>query len=116
MDAVEEKLGSILGNPEMMQKIMAMAQSLGASSSNDQEPPQKETPVASIDPGMLQKLTGLSRQGSIDKEQQNLLHALRPYLNRDRIHRLENAMRAAKMARFVATALNQQGSFLQSFR
>ena len=119
MDSMEEKLGSILGNPEMMQKIMSMAQSLGSSQPPDKEPkPQEhhEPLLPNIDPKMLQNLSGLTRQGSIDKEQQNLLHALRPYLNRDRIHRLENAMRAAKMARFVASALNQQGSFLQSFR
>ncbi len=116
MDAMEEKLGSILGNPEMMQKIMTMAQTLGASTSPEKEPQKKDTPIAGIDPGMLQKLSGLSRQGNINKEQQNLLHALRPYLNQDRIHRLENAMRAAKMARFVASAMNQQGSFLQSLR
>ena len=28
MDGIEEKLGSILSNPEMMQKIMGFAQSL----------------------------------------------------------------------------------------
>lgn len=118
MDGMEEKLSSILGNPEMMQKIMTMAQSLGASQSPEKEQKQehREPSIPNIDPRMLQSLSGLSRQSSIDKEQQNLLHALRPYMNKDRIHRLENAMRAAKMARFVASALNQQGSFLQSFR
>ena len=121
MDAVEEKLGSILGNPEMMQKIMAMAQSLGGAAPAEKEAPPKESspkdlPAINIDPSMLQKLSGLTRQSSVDKEQQTLLHALRPYLNRERIHRLENAMRAAKMARFVASALNQQGSFSQLFR
>ena len=30
MDDFENKLGQILGNPEMMGKIMAMAQSFGA--------------------------------------------------------------------------------------
>ena len=29
MDEMEQKLGAVLGNPELMQKIMAMAQSLG---------------------------------------------------------------------------------------
>lgn len=118
MDGMEEKLGSILGNPEMMQKIMTMAQSLNASSPQqeaEKEPP-KASPLPDIDLGMLQKFSGIARQGSIDKEQQALLKALRPYLSRNRIHKLENAMRAAKMARIAATALGQQGSLLQSFR
>ena len=29
MDEMEEKLGSILNNPQMMQQIMSMAQSMG---------------------------------------------------------------------------------------
>ena len=29
MDDMEEKLGSILNNPQMMQQIMSMAQSMG---------------------------------------------------------------------------------------
>ena len=56
---------------------------------------------------MLAKLAGLSRQGSIDRDQQALLKALNPYLSKDRIGRLERAMRAAKMAKLA-------GSFLGS--
>jgi len=52
----------------------------------------------------------MSRQGSIDKNQQALLRALSPYLSRQRIKKLENAMRAAKMAGFAASALNAKSS------
>lgn len=104
MEGLEEKLGAILGNPETMQKIMSMAQTLGGE-------PQKEAPKAAssapdIDLSMLQKMSGLARQTSIDKDQQTLLRALAPYLSRQRIAKLENAMRAAKMARFAAAALS----------
>lgn len=122
MDNIEDKIGSILSNPEMMQKIMAMAQSLGASApqAEKQEQPRKDEPAQQsfpdIDLGMLQKVSGLAKQGSIDKEQQALLRALHPYLSRQRIRKLENAMRAAKMARFAASALNQQGTKLSSSR
>ena len=114
MDGLEEKLGSILANPEMMGKIMSMAQSLGSGQEVQASAPQpkQEAPLPNLDPGILQKLSGLTRQSSIDKEQLNLLHALRPYLSRERIHKLENAMRAAKMAQFVSGVLNQQGTFL----
>ena len=39
MDEMEQKLGAVLGNPELMQKIMAMAQSLGQPAQPAQEPP-----------------------------------------------------------------------------
>ena len=31
MDNLEQQLGAVLGNPEMMEKIMSMAQALGTS-------------------------------------------------------------------------------------
>jgi hypothetical protein len=51
---------------------------------------------------MIQKLSGLAGQSSIDKDQKTLLKALTPYLNRERILKLEKAMRAAKMARLAS--------------
>lgn len=41
MDSMEDKLGSILNDPKMMQQIMALAQSLGQST----EAPQKQEPL-----------------------------------------------------------------------
>lgn len=111
MEGLEEKLGAILKDPGMMQKIMTMAQSLGGTPSQPAPQPEK-SPAADIDLSMLQKLAGLTRQSGIDKEQQALLHALHPYLSRQRIHKLENAMRAARMARFAAAALSQSGGEL----
>lgn len=118
MDELEEKLGSILSNPQMMQQIMSLAQSLGGSS----EPPPAKEPepqmpaLPNIDIGMLQKLSGLAGQSGIDREQQALLKALGPYLSRDRVSKLERAMRAAKMARMASAFLNQGGLSLLTGR
>ena len=110
MDDMQAQMGAILGNPEMMQKIMAMAQSLQGS--QQETPPQKETPaqpaMPNIDIGMLQKLSGFMGQSNIDN-QQNLLHALGPYLSSDRVSRLEKAIRAAKMARLASGFLAGMG-------
>lgn len=104
MDEMEEKLNSVLNNPQMMQQIMAMAQSMGAQSQAKSDPPQqKNEGFPDIDIGMLQKLSGFARQGSIDKDQQTLLKALGPYLSRERIHKLEKAMRAARIARIASS-------------
>ena len=110
MDAMEDKIGSILQNPEMMQKIMALAQSLNSTPSAE-TPKEQHTASAipDIDLGMLQKISGLAKQGNIDNQQQNLLRALHPYLSSQRIQKLENAMRAARMAKIAASILGTQG-------
>lgn len=100
MDNMEEKLGSILGNPAMMQQIMSMAQSLGQS---QPEPPKQEVPsLPDLDPGMISKVMSMAGQTNIDPNQQQLLKALRPYLTHQRIERLEKAMRAARLANLAS--------------
>lgn len=97
MEDLESKLGAVLNNPEMMQKIMSLAQNLN----QPQEPVKNDPPPASLpelDLSMVQRLSGLAKQGNIDKNQQSLLRALRPYLSCQRLQKLERAMRAAKMA------------------
>ncbi len=114
MSEMEEKLGSILNNPQLMQQIIGMAQALGASQQqNDQPKPQQETPptpsLPNLDPRMLQNIAGIARQGGVDANQQALLKALSPYLSRDRVSKLERAMRAAKMAGAASVFLNSGG-------
>lgn len=104
MSEMEDKLNTVLNNPQMMQQIMAMAQSMGAPPQKEDNPP-KADPLAEIDLGLLQKLSGLAGQSSIDKNQRSLLHALGPYLSRERISKLEKAMRAAKMARMASSLM-----------
>ena len=115
MDELEDKLGAILNNPQMMQQIMSMAQMMGQmsppSSPQKEEPPAQNTPSfpSAGDSAMLQRIYGIARQGSVDKNQQALLRALSPYLSKDRIGKLEKAMRAAKIAAVASTALGAGG-------
>ena len=117
MDEMEEKLGAILGNPQMMQQIMSMAQALGQNTPQASppqppaEPPRQQlAPMGpSMDPAMLQRIAGLMRQSGIDKNQQTLLKALGPYLSRERIMKLEKAMRAARIAAMASTVLRSGG-------
>ena len=111
MDDMESKLGAILGNPDMMAKIMAMAQAFGQNAPNTESAPQQDAPAFSmpdVDFTTIQKLAGLASNSRISKEQQALLHALSPYLSRHRIAKLERAMQAAKMAG-IATSLLGKG-------
>lgn len=112
MEDMQSQMNAILQNPEMMAKISALAQSLGgASPETPKPPPAPEGGFPDIDIGMLQKLSGFASQSSIDSNQQNLLRALGPYLKGDRIHRLEKAMRAAKMARLASGFLGSTNFF-----
>ena len=119
MEGLEQQLGAILNNPQMMANLMQMAQNLSsANPPQPQAPPQPEAPQPSpaahagsfadfpIDIGMLQRIGAMAQNTGIDSQQKNLLSALTPYLHDDRISRLEKAMRAAKLARFAASAFS----------
>jgi hypothetical protein len=63
MENLEEKLSSMLSNPQMMQQVMAMAQNLGLGTSQAPEPPpQPSQPSAlqGMDLSMLQKFSGMA--------------------------------------------------------
>lgn len=120
MSELEEKLGNILNDPNMMQQIMGMAKMLSASSPQEPKevtgppesaphPPQDAAQPPVMDPKMLQIISGIASKGSTDKNQEFLLKALQPYLSRDRIRKLERAMGAAKMASAASAFLNAGG-------
>lgn len=105
MDNMEEKLGTILNNPQLMQQIMTMASSL--SGAQEEKPKETAIPHAlDFDPTMIQKIMGLAGNLRVNEHQQNLLLALRPYLSDGRIQKLEKAMRAAKLANVASAALS----------
>ena len=118
MDGMEDKLNAILGNPQMMQQIMSMAQAMGQQEEQKPEPqPQPQQSIGGgLDIATIQKLGSIARQSGIDKNQQNLLRALGPYLSRERIIKLEKAMRAAKIAGIASTALSASGLSLLTGR
>lgn len=112
MSDMEEKLGSILSNPALMQQIMSMAQSLNTSPAPSIAPVPAEASLPEIDTATLQKVIGLAQHTGIDHDQKALLTALTPYLSNGRIGKLEKAMRAVKLANIASSAL---GSGLLSF-
>ena len=106
MEDMQEKLNAILSNPQMMSQIMSLAQNFGSESPPPpRETPQEAPPQLGFDPGMIQKLIGFAQNTGIDKNQQTLLAALSPYLPRERIQRLERAMRAVRLANAASSFL-----------
>ena len=114
MSEMEDKMNAVLSNPQLMQQIMSMAQSLGQSSTVQESPVPQEAPP--IDLALVQKLSGLAGQSGIDAQQQALLQALHPYLSQSRVSKLEKAMRASKMARLASGFLSQGGMSLLTGR
>ena len=106
MSGMEDQLGAILSDPEMMAKIQSLAQSLGQpeESPRQAEAPKKEGPpppppgIGAGDLEMVKAFTGFARGAEIDKDQRALLKALSPYVSREKIVKLEKAMRSAKLA------------------
>lgn len=133
MEGMEEKISTLLSNPELMKSIMSMAQSLGQSlpqqeaasaapqpqTQPQQKPPQQPKPAPSIGKNeieMISRISALSQQTGLDRQEQTLLKALNPYLSKDRLDKLEKAMHAAKMAKFATVAFNQPSGPIKSGR
>ena len=127
MSELDDKLNSILSNPAMMQQIMSLAQALNQSEAQQpppQQPPAQQPQVTQpqipqdhfaptndrgINPNLLSKIAALMQRGSIDKNQEALLRALRPYLNNQKLEKLERAMHAAKMAGIASEMVTTRG-------
>lgn len=108
MDDLQEKLSAVLNDPQAMQKIMSLAGQLGQQEQKEQREEPAVPALGGFDPAMLQRISQMAAQGSIDKNQQGLLRALGPYLSAGRIAKLERAMRAARMAG-MATGFMSRG-------
>ena len=110
MNEMEDKLGAILGNPQLMQQIMNMANSLGQPSPEPAQPkPEPQPSFPDIDPAMIGKIMQIAGKSNVDRNQKALLHALEPYLSNVRLRKLEKAMRAARLAG-TASQFLQDGS------
>lgn len=106
MDEMEEKLGAILNNPQMMQQIMQLAQSMNPSKAVDAQDTPKRN---GQNQNSLSKIMGMVSQGNLDSEQQALLKAMSPYLSREKLGKLERAMRAARLAGVASAFMNNGG-------
>ena len=101
---MEAQLGAILGNPQIMEQIMSMAQNFQTETPT---PPPSLDATPEIDFATIQKLTSFIGKTGIDSQQKALLHALTPYLSGNRIQKLEKAMRAAKLAGMASAFLGR---------
>ena len=112
MSELEEKLGAMLSNPQLMQQISSLVQAMGQPSQPaPSPPPMPEPPPQPPEPdfSQLQGLASLLQNNRTDANQQALLRALSPYLSPWRVGKLERAMRASKMAGLASVLLRGDG-------
>lgn len=135
MSELEDKLNTILGDPQAMGQIMALAQSLGSGKDPQPEaPPQSDHQEASPPPSgqgqgsappdlsaLLGSLTGegggldprlltlgariMSEYNADDGGRTALLQALRPFVKERRYAKLDRAIQIAKLSRLIRVAL-----------
>ena len=125
MAELEEKLNAILGNPDAMGQIMALARSLnggggtnGASTEQSPPPPPANQPEApdlsallgQVDPRLMQLGLGLLKNCK-ERDDRNaaLLRALRPFLKEERRAGLDRALQIVGVTRIIRAALDTMG-------
>ena len=113
----DEKLNSILSNPDAMSQIMQLAQSLSGGQEQPSDPPSPLPPptpaprqsapaqdmlsslAGGLDPKLLTRLLPIIQElgGQQDSNARALLYALRPYLREDRQEKVERALQLARL-------------------
>ena len=118
MAQLEEQLNQILGNPQAMEQIMALAQSLSGKQEEERQPEEETQPPAEndppsplsaldgLDPRLLRMGMGLlSEYSAQDDKKTALLAALKPFLKPERQEKMDQAVRIARLTRVIRTAL-----------
>ena len=118
MAQLEEQLNQILGDPQAMEQIMALAQSLSGKQEEERQPEEETQPPAEndppsplsaldgLDPRLLRMGMGLlSEYSAQDDKKTALLAALKPFLKPERQEKIDQAVRIARLTRVIRTAL-----------
>lgn len=92
-DNIQENLSRLLSDPEGMERIRAMAESLFSSAEEKKEPSGDETQ-------MLLRAVKLLRDDAPDERGQLLL-ALRPHLGAERQEKIDRAVKLLRLAKLA---------------
>ncbi len=102
-EELETRLGSILSDPQQMERIKAMAQSLMGTA-------PEEEPASP--PGGLGSLVGFLGQKGGKSESEALLRAMQPYMRPQRRTKIDRALRLTRLIALAETMLEQYGGEL----
>ena len=95
--------GADAGDGGMMGKLGELAKGLSGGGSAGQESP-------AIDPAMLGKIGRLMKAGNAQSSNERaLLEAMKPYLTEKRRQKMDRALQLAKLARIARIAMGEMG-------
>ena len=122
MDDLERALRAVLDDPAQMQELRELAGEMGFSAPQPQsvsatapkaaEPEPKPKPVQAVfqQQPLPEPAAAMLRQaGKMDKKQEALLLALKPFLRRERQEKIDRALQAARLASLASLALKNRG-------
>ena len=114
MEDFEQRLSAILNDPAQLQGIFTLAKSLGfgappGQTQADPDPPLQEAPAPVIaDPQPTQpdiSIGALLEAGRLDRRQENLLCALKPFLKPEKREKIDRALQIARLTHLAEFAL-----------
>ncbi len=122
MSEFEDKLQSILGDPQAMGQIMSMARALSGENQAAESPSDCNgdfiptdtennsdlfSMLGDIDPRWLQLgMQLLAEYHSGDERKTALLNALQPFLRKERSAKLDRALQAARISHVIRVAVD----------
>ncbi len=107
MEDLTQQINSILGDPQKLQQLQAMAGALGLGGEETQAaapPPPAPAAVPGMDLNSLQMMTRFApvlSQLRQEDDSTRLLHALRPLLSEERRQKLDQAVKLLQMLRLL---------------
>ena len=129
MSEFEDRINSVLNDPEQMDKIANLAKSLMGGDGQKTAPgdggmmgklgelarglaggDSADTGSPGIDPAMLGKIGRLMNAGNAQSSNERaLLEAMKPYLTEKRRQKMDRALQLAKLARIARLAMGEMG-------
>lgn len=121
MGEFEDKLNSILGDPEQMDKIANLAKSLmggeGGAVAENNSPDGLSSMLGSfmgtevgLDAAAIGRISRLMNSASAqNNERQALFNAMKPYLSEKRRAKMDKAIKIAGLARIARLAMGEMG-------
>ena len=113
--SLEQAIGAVLQDPQQLQKIFALAQSLGLSPPEAPAappPPEPLKPAAAAPPAEQTPedrgsalRAGLPPAGQRDRRPGNRLNPRKPLFKAERREKVDRAMQAARISRLAGAAL-----------
>ena len=94
MDDISEKLSALLSDPEGMNRIKSMAESLLGTKNAET---QSKADDLDIDVGALTGILKKMKGSGVSDPRINLLQALRPNLSKEKQGRVDNAIKILKL-------------------